>query len=75
VKLGVRDEGWYRVTQAELLAAGLDPKADPRTLQLYLGGVEQALLVTGESDGHLDSTDVVEFYGKGLDTASSDTHV
>jgi peptidase C25-like protein len=75
VKLSVREEGWYRVTQAELLAAGLDPRADPRTLQLYLGGVEQALLVTGESDGRLDSTDVVEFYGKGLDTPSSDTHV
>ena len=75
VKLGVREDGWYRVTQSELLAAGFDPRTDPRNLQLSLEGVEQAFLVTGESDGRLDSTDVVEFYGKGLDWPSSDTHI
>ena len=75
VKLGVREDGWYRVAQGELIAAGLDPRVDPRYLQLFLDGVEQALLVTGESDGRFDPDDAIELYGKGLDAPSSDTHV
>jgi hypothetical protein len=33
VKLSVTQEGWYRVTQPELLAAGLNGGVDPRRLQ------------------------------------------
>src|SRR5205085_6975232 len=36
IKIGVRAPGWYRVTQPALLAAGLDPQVDPRTLRLYV---------------------------------------
>ena len=75
IKLSVRQEGWYRVTQPELVAAGLDPKIDPRNLQLFAEGQEQPLMVRGEDDGRFDSSDAVEFYGSGLDTPSTDARV
>ncbi|HSO74313.1 MAG TPA: C25 family cysteine peptidase, partial [Blastocatellia bacterium] len=74
IKLSIRDEGWYRVTQPELIAAGLDPKTDPRTLQMYAGGQERAVLVVGEQDGAFDQTDAIEFYATGQDLPSTDTH-
>ena len=73
VKLCVRQEGWYRVTQQELLAAGLSPSTDPRLLQLYVDGQQLPFIVTGESDGRFDPTDAIEFYGIGLDVPSTDT--
>lgn len=73
VKLSVRQEGWYRVTQQELLAAGLSPSTDPRLLQLYVDGQQLPFIVTGESDGRFDPSDAIEFYGIGLDVPSTDT--
>ncbi|MGD0199389.1 MAG: C25 family cysteine peptidase [Bryobacteraceae bacterium] len=73
VKIGIQSEGWYRVGQADLLAAGLDFRTDPRTLQLYVDGVQQPMVVQGEADGRLDPGDAVEFYGVGLDTPWSGT--
>src|SRR6185295_17333432 len=32
VKISVRQEGWYRLPLADMVTAGLDPKADPRNL-------------------------------------------
>ena len=75
MKLAVREQGWIRVTQAELLAAGLDPAVDPRNLQLFVDGVEQAIRVRGERDGSFDPSDAVEFFGSGLDTAWADRRV
>jgi CSLREA domain-containing protein/uncharacterized repeat protein (TIGR01451 family) len=75
VKIGVREEGWYRVTQPELLSAGLDAKANPRFLQLYVDGVEQPIVVTGEADNSFDPNDRIEFYGTGLDTPSTNKQV
>ena len=72
IKLSVNQEGWYRITQPELVAAGLDPKIDPRGFQLVAEGQEQPLAVRGEDDGRFDSSDSVEFYGLGLDTPSTD---
>ncbi len=71
IKLSVKQEGWYRVTGQELLAAGLDPASDPRLLQLFAEGREQAFAVRGEDDGRFDSSDSIEFYGLGLDTPST----
>jgi hypothetical protein len=70
VKIGVRKPGWYRVTQPELLTAGLASNVDPRTLQLFVDGTELAIRVTGETDGHFDA---IEFYGSGVDTPYTDT--
>jgi hypothetical protein len=75
VKISVKEEGWYRVGQPELAAAGLDPLVDPRYLQLYVDGEEQSMMVSGSEDGRFDQEDAVEFYGKGLDTAFTDTRV
>jgi hypothetical protein len=72
VKLSVRREGWYRVDGAQLRAAGLAASANPASLRLYAGGVEQAMLVAGQAQGRVDA---VEFYGLGIDTTWSDTQV
>jgi hypothetical protein len=72
IKLSVTREGWYRITQPELVAAGLDPDTDPRGLRLLAEGQEQPLSVSGEADGRFDSSDSIEFYGLGLDTPSTD---
>ena len=40
VKLEVRETGWYRVAQPELVAAGLDAGVNPKYLQLFVEGQE-----------------------------------
>jgi hypothetical protein len=74
VKIAIREEGWYRVAQPELAAAGLAPGADPRKLRLFLRGQELPLLVAGERDGRFDPSDSIEFYAVGADTPYSDAH-
>jgi hypothetical protein len=71
----LRQEGWYRVTQPELVAAGPNPGADSRFLQLYVDGREIPIRVTGQEDGRFDPADAVEFYGVGLDESWTDTRV
>ena len=73
VKLFVKEEGWYRVTQPELVAAGLSSKVNPKYLQLYAEGQEQPLRLVGKKDGVFGPGDAIEFYGVGLDTPSADT--
>jgi hypothetical protein len=73
VKIAVRKAGWYRVTQAELIAAGLDPNASPVLLQLYADGVEQPIQVRSSNEKLLSADAYIEFYGMGMDTLASDT--
>jgi predicted extracellular nuclease len=75
VKISVDHEGWYRVTQPELVRAGLDPKVNPRLLQLYVDGREQPIFITGKGGTDFGSADAIEFYGVGLDTASTNSRV
>ena len=75
VKLFVKEEGWYQVSQPELVAAGLSSRVDPRYLQLFAEGREQAIRVIGGKDGRFGPRDAIEFYGVGLDTPSTDTRV
>jgi hypothetical protein len=75
LKLFIQEEGWYRLTQPELVAAGLDPRVNPRNLQLYVDGQEQAIRVNVQKDGQFGSQDSIEFYGTGLDTPSTETRV
>jgi hypothetical protein len=75
IKIAVRETGWYRLAQPELIAAGLDPGVDPRRLTLRSDGVEVRMRVTGESDGRFDARDSVEFYGTGIDTPSTDARI
>ena len=72
VALGVTTEGWYRVTQPQLVAAGLSPTAKRKSLQLYAGGVQQPIYVDGKSDSPLAAGDAVYFYGRGIDTLWSE---
>jgi len=66
VKIGVKTEGLYRVSRAELQAAGFNVNAPTELWQLYVNGVEQAI-ITGANG------DFIEFYGKGIDTNEADT--
>jgi Peptidase family C25/Lamin Tail Domain len=72
VKIAIRQPGWYRLTPAELVAAGINPNVDPSLLQLYGDGVEQAILQTGENK-QLDAHSTIEFYATAIDTPTSDT--
>jgi len=74
VKISVTRAGWYRVTSAELIAAGLDANADPRRLQLFVGGDEIPIVVNANGN-RFESGDSVEFYGQALDTLSTNTQV
>jgi hypothetical protein len=73
VKIAVQQEGWYRITQAQLLAAGLSPAVNPRTLQLYANGIPQPLLVEGAANGRLGAQSAIGFYGLPADTIWSGT--
>ena len=75
VKISVDGEGWYQVSQAQLVAAGLNPNADARTLQLYAEGIQQPMVILGNQSGPLAPNDSIEFYGTGIDTPYSGTRV
>ncbi len=75
VKLSIREEGWYRVGQPELIAAGLDGDVDPRCLGLYVDGREVPMRVESRSAHRFVPGDFVEFYGVGLDTLWTDARV
>ena len=70
-KLLVRQDGWYRVTAAELQAAGFNTAVNPVLLQLFAAGVEVPITAKGKGD----NVEYLEFYGRGLDTPATDTRV
>lgn len=74
VKIQVRQSGWYRVTQSELVAAGFDASADARLLQLYVDGEEVPILLSTEG-ARLSANDTLEFYGVPLDTPTTDARI
>ncbi|MGD0988576.1 MAG: C25 family cysteine peptidase [Candidatus Sulfotelmatobacter sp.] len=70
VKIFVKHEGWYRVTQPDLINAGLDPNVDPAQLHLYTQAIEQPIQVTGATagPGGFGPQAAISFYGRGIDT-------
>ncbi|MEL6534156.1 MAG: C25 family cysteine peptidase [Bacteroidota bacterium] len=63
-KLPVGEDGLYRVTYEELADAGVPVATiDPRRVQLWHRGVEQAIRVEGQVDARWDPGDYLEFYG------------
>jgi len=66
VKIGIRKDGFYRVSKSELMAAGFDTATDRTKWQLFGNGVEQAIIV--EPAGNY-----IEFYAKAINTIESDT--
>jgi uncharacterized repeat protein (TIGR01451 family) len=67
VKIFVDHEGWYRITQPQLVAAGLDANVDARSLHLFAEGVEQPIRVTGAASAFGPQA-AIEFYGTAIDT-------
>lgn len=67
VKITVRKDGWYRVSAEQLAIKGFDASWHRARYQLFANGEEQALRVN--SDGS------IEFYGKAIDTRSTDGQV
>ncbi|HVZ73505.1 MAG TPA: C25 family cysteine peptidase [Polyangia bacterium] len=72
IKIVARGRAWLRVGQPALVAAGLDPHVDPRTLRLFADGVEHAIVVTGNGDATFSADEAIELYGVGRDTLSTD---
>jgi len=69
VKIAISRPGWYRITQPELLAAGLDANIDATHLQLYASGEPVAIKQTSAGET-FDASDYLEFYGEGLESAT-----
>ncbi len=68
VKIRVKSTGLYRVSRADLQASNFDVNAPSEKWQLYVNGVEQAIIV-GAGGSY------IEFYGKEIDTLESETQV
>ncbi len=64
-KIPVAKDGLYKLTYNNLQQSGFPVTAiDPRSLQLFHRGVEQAIYVEGQEDTKFDATDYIEFYGR-----------
>ncbi|MEK6299798.1 MAG: C25 family cysteine peptidase [Acidobacteriota bacterium] len=71
VKVSVRREAWYRVTQADLLAAGFNAKVDPQMLQMHVDGRQIPIsVITNQKQ-----ISAVDFYGRGIDASYTDARV
>ena len=68
VRIGVKNEGFYRVLRTDLQSNGFDVNAPVERWQLYVNGVQQAINV-GVNGSY------IEFYGKGIDTLESETQI
>ena len=73
LKIGIKQNGWYRVAQSEMAAASFDVSGDIRNLRLFVDGREVPIAAS-RSSGQLGAADFIEFYGTGLDTPTTDTH-
>ncbi|MGD8778528.1 MAG: C25 family cysteine peptidase [Ignavibacteria bacterium] len=65
VKLGIGQDGIFRINYDELELYGLSPSAiDPKKIKIFGKGKELPLFVYGEEDGVFDSQDYIEFYAQ-----------
>jgi Peptidase family C25 len=74
LKIYINHDGWYRVTQQQMTAAGFTPTTDVRNLSLFGDGREVAI-VTSKAIGQFGSGDYIEFYGRGIDIPTADKRV
>jgi flagellar hook assembly protein FlgD len=64
-RIPIWNTGVYRINSADLLEAIPQlNNVDPRNIQLFARGQEQAIHIEGESDGTWDASDFIEFYGQ-----------
>ncbi len=59
-KFKVTQNGLYHIDSSSLAALG---NFDPRKIQCFFNGKEQAIFIQGEADGILNANDFVEIYG------------
>lgn len=62
------------MTQQQMVAAGFNPTVDIQNLRLFVDATEVAIN-TNQFSGHFGSGDYIEFYGRGLDTPTTDTRI
>lgn len=63
--LVVVQDGVYRLTYADLKAAGMDvDNLNPQNFHLYNQGQDVAIYVSGEDDGSFDPGDTLTFFGE-----------
>ncbi len=64
-RIPVAKDGIYRLTYNDLQSAGLPVSSiDPRFIQIYHRGIEQAITVQGQADAQLNTGDYIEFLGQ-----------
>ncbi|ELR68939.1 hypothetical protein C900_05632 [Fulvivirga imtechensis AK7] len=75
-KIPVAQDGFYRISYADLVSAGFPVNSvDPRRLQIFHRGQEQAIHVQGQGDAVFNTSDFIEFYGRKNDgTSDSDLY-
>jgi len=67
-KIGIKADGFYRVTRAQLQSAGFNVNLTPTNWQLYTDGIEQSITVE-PSGGY------IEFYGKAINTLETNVRM
>jgi autotransporter-associated beta strand protein len=75
VKLLVQQDGVYRVSADQLIAAGFPVKAALASLQLWAGGRPVAFRAVSADGSTLQSGDALEFFGQAADTRYTGTRV
>jgi hypothetical protein len=64
-KIPVGEDGIYRISYDDLQTAGFPvDNVDPRRMQLFFRGQEQAILIEGQQDASFDPADFLLFYGQ-----------
>ena len=64
-KIPVWKDGIYKLTYSDLQTAGFPVSSvDPRRIQIFHRGVEQAIFVQGQADAVLNTSDYLEFFGQ-----------
>jgi hypothetical protein len=65
LKISVNSDGLYRITPADLTAAGVSPASvNPLNFRVENGGIPVPVEVLGEGDGSFDPNDRIVFYGR-----------
>jgi hypothetical protein len=67
-RIPIAKKGIYKLTYSDLQDAGVPVATiDPRLIQLFHRGKEQAIFVKGQSDAVLNTDDYIEFFGQAND--------
>ncbi len=74
-RITLQDAGLYRLTYADMAAAGAPlAEIDPRQLRIFHGAEELAIEVVGEADGRFNPSDEVRFYAARVESIYTATN-